>query len=242
MRTIKSEAGNSMIEMLIATALGGIILTGVFDLYSSSANGMLAQTDVIQLQTEAKSGMDYMNRELRLMRGYPTVSTQVLTNDTITFDRTEESGYSSGGNTTSTLWDTSKNWTANAYAPDASGPHYVTIIIGSGVGETHLIKSNTATALTLADTDTWALLPDTSSLYFIIRTKTFTLYPDNTLRYQVGIGPFSLLMVHNVTNLSFTQPDPMSVSISMTAQSQRIDPRTEQYQYYTLTDTVRKRN
>lgn len=241
MRTVKSDTGYSLTETMISTALTGIVMIGAFDLHISTSNSILAQTNAVQMQAEVKAAMDYMVREMRLMSGLPTLSTSLTADDTISFTRVEGSGYSSGGNTVSTLWDTSKSWTPGAFAPTSSGAYSVMVLLGSGVGETHPLKGNTASTLTLADTDTWTTIPDTSSLYLIVRTKTFTLNPDSTLRYQIESGPRNLL-ASNITALSFSQPDPMSVGITMTVRSETIDPRIGNYLYYTLTDTVRRRN
>ncbi len=230
-----------MAEVLISTALGGIVLAAAFDLYVSSSNSMLGQTNEIQMQAETKSAMDYMVRELRLMTGSPTISTTLDANDTIMFTRVEDSGYSSGGNTVSTLWDTSKSWKTNAFAPTSASTYSVMIAIGTGVGEVHPIKSNTASTLTLADTDIWSGIPDTSSLFMIIRTKTFTRDADNTLRYRIGNGAYNLL-ASNVTSLTFSQPDPMSVDVTLTSQTNSVDPRLGTYKTFTLNDTVRRRN
>lgn len=242
-RPFKSESGYSMTEVLISTVLSGIVLAGVFDLYVSSSNSILGQTNEVQLQAETKTAMDLMVREMRLMYGAPTISTTLATNDTITFTRVEDSGYSSGGNTASTLGDTSKSWPTDAYAPTASGAYSVYIYIGAGSGEVHPIKSNTATTLTLADTDVWATSPNTSSLYYIYRTKSFTQQSDNTLRYKIGSGSYNLL-ASNVTDLTFaTSPtDAAAVDITLTMRTSTVDPRLGHYKTFTLTDTARRRN
>lgn len=242
-RPFKSESGYSLTEVLLSTALGGIVLAGVFDLYVSSSNSILGQTNEVQMQAETKSAMDFMVRELRLMYGAPTISTTLTTNDTITFTRVEDSGYSTGGNTASTLWDTTKSWQTDAFAPTANGAHSVYIYVGQGSGEVHPIKSNTATTLTLADTDAWTTLPDTSSLYYIYRTKSFTQQSDNTLRYQIGSGSYKLL-ASNVTALTFaiTPTDAAGVDITLTSRTSTVDPRLRTYKTFTLTDTARRRN
>lgn len=229
-----------MTEVLISTALGGIILAGVFDLYISSSNSILGQTNTVRMQTEAKAAMNFMAKELQLMNGPPTIN---ASGDTITFVRVKDSGYSSGGNTVSTLWDASKIWTPNVYAPTGDGAYSVKIILGGGVGEIHPLKGNTATILTLADTDTWTTIPDATSLYFIYVNKTFTRLPGNTLHYQIENGPLRLLAT-NITDTEFKSnaSDPYATDITMTAQTQNIDPRTGQYGHYTLTQTVRRRN
>jgi prepilin-type N-terminal cleavage/methylation domain-containing protein len=240
---VKSQAGYSMIEVLISTVLGGIVLAGVFDLYVSSQNSILGQTNAVQMQTDVKTAMDYMAKELRLMYGSPTITTTTTANDTISFVRIEDSGYSSGGNNTTnpgTLNDSSKSWIVNAFA---SGAYSIQIINGKGVGEVHTILSNTASTLTLSGTgwSSLAVTPDTTSLYYIIRNKAFRQQADKTLRYQIGSGANNLL-ASNVTALTFSQPDPMSVTVALTAQTQTVDPRTGQYASYKLSDTVRKRN
>lgn len=242
-RPFKSESGYSMTEVLISTALGGIVLAGVFDLYVSSSNSMMGQTNEVQMQAETKSAMDFMVREMRLMYGAPTISTTLTANDTITFTRVEDAGYSSGGNTPSTLWDTSKSWKTNAFAPTANGAYSVYIYLGQGSGEVHPIKSNTATTLTLADTDVWATSPDTSSLYYIYRTKSFTHQSDNTLRYKIGSGSYNLL-ASNVTALTFaiSPTDAAGVDITFTTQTSTVDPRFGRYKTFTLIDTARRRN
>jgi len=232
-----------MLEVLISAALGTIVLAGVFDLYVSSSNSILGQTNVVQMQAETNSAKDFMVRELRLIFGSPTITTTTNANDTISFTRIEESGYSSGGNNLTnpgTLNDSNKSWKVNAFAPTTSGAYSVRIISGQGVGELHPILSNTASTLTLSDAG-WTSLPNTSSLYYITRDKAFRRQADNTLRYQIQSGSFNLLAA-NVTSLTFSQPDPTSVSVALTAQTQTIDPRTGKYASYTLSDTVRKMN
>jgi hypothetical protein len=68
------------------------------------------------------------------------------------------SGTSSGSNNATTLNDTSKSWTVNAYAGKC-----VVITFGVGVGQIKKIASNTATALTLADGWTFETTPTTST-------------------------------------------------------------------------------
>jgi Tfp pilus assembly protein PilW len=238
-----SEAGHSLTEVLISTALGGVILAGVFDLYTSSSNSILGQTNTVQMQTEAKAAMEFMAKELQLMNGPPTIGGN---GDSITFLRVKDSGYSSaapGSNTVSTLLDANKSWTPNVYAPTADAVYSIKIITGSGVGETYRLKGNTATTLTLADTDTWATIPDTTSLYFIYVNKTFVLSSGNTLRYQVENGPLRLLAA-NISELTFAanNTDSYALDITLVMQTGTKDPRTGQYSHYTLTQTVRRRN
>ncbi len=60
----------------------------------------------------------------------------------------------------STLTDSTKAWTVNEW-----DGYYVTIISGTGIGQTREVASNTATALTT--TAVWTTNPDTTSKYII---------------------------------------------------------------------------
>lgn len=234
-----------MLEVLIATALGTIVLAGTFDVYVSSTKSLMGQTNAVQMQADTKAALDYMVRELRMATtAYAplAITATLATNDTITFARGEESGYSSGGNTATTLGDTSKSWTVNKFAPTAQGSYTVWIKTGAGVGESHPIQSNTATTLALANG--WTTIPDTTSLYFIVRTKAFTLFADKTLRYSINGGAYNLL-ARNVTALSFSQANPCNattVCVTLTARSKDPDPLIGQYLTYTMTNTARPRN
>jgi hypothetical protein len=81
------------------------------------------------------------------------------------FSQTKDSGHSSGGNTASTLNDTTKNWAANAYAPSATPAYVVKITAGTGSGQMLNISGNSATQLMLSGS--WGTLPDATSLYAI---------------------------------------------------------------------------
>lgn len=252
MGTINSEDGYSMMEVLISAALGTIVLAGVFDVYVSSTKNLLNQSNAIQVQADTKAAMDYMVRELRMaVTAYTPLSiTPPLTGSTITFARGEDSGYASGpsGNS-NTLWDSSKSWVVNKFAQNSAGSYSIWIKTGPSSGTLRTIQSNTATTLTV--TPGWTVpYPDNNSLYFIVRTKSFTLLPDKTLQYNVNGGSYHLL-AQNVTGLSFSQDSAnppnkgcsvTNICVTLTAQSKNPDQNTKQYLTYTLTDTARARN
>jgi hypothetical protein len=76
------------------------------------------------------------------------------------------SGTSSGGNTSTTLNDTSKSWTTNQFAGQ-----YVYITGGTGAGQVAgYIVSNTATQLTVKSS--WTTTPDATSTYLIVNGYT----------------------------------------------------------------------
>lgn len=78
----------------------------------------------------------------------------------------EESGTSTGSNTTSTINDTGKSWVVNEYQGDTDYAYCVEITGGTGVGQRRLITANTATALTVAYV--WDVTPDATSTYAIV--------------------------------------------------------------------------
>jgi prepilin-type N-terminal cleavage/methylation domain-containing protein len=237
-----SEKGFTVVELLIALAIAGIVMGGLYSLAISSSRFYLAQNAAIGMQADARAALEFMARELRLARGTPTLSTTVTSNDTISFNHVEDSGYSSGLNTSTQLKDILKAWQASAFAPSATSAYTVTIIAGTGTGQARTITDNTATQLTVSSA--WGTTPDTSSLYVITSNHAFTRTSstDNVLRYRIGATGSNDPLAENITSLSFALPTPTSITISLTARTKSIDPTTNQYRYYSLTETVRKRN
>jgi len=182
----------------------------------------------------------------------PIISTTVTTNDTITFDRLVDSGYSSGGNTTTTLNDatissgSTVTYTGKAWSTSSpfDNSYTVKIISGTGAGQARSISSNTSQQLTVSPA--WAPTPDSSSCYVITRQTVFTRTSasDNSLRYAVGGGNKNQL-ANLITSHSFSSDpnNPDTIGIALTAQAANaIDPNTKQKRQYTLTETVLNRN
>lgn len=74
-----------------------------------------------------------------------------------------DSGTSTGGNTTTTLNDTAKTWTASQWIG-----YTVTITGGTGSGQTRTVSANTTNQLTVSAV--WATTPDATSTYTITAT------------------------------------------------------------------------
>jgi prepilin-type N-terminal cleavage/methylation domain-containing protein len=233
-RLLRSNRGFSVVEMLLSTVIGGIVLTSAFDLYVESSKTTQGQSEAVQMQLQVKSAMDLMVRQMQFMYGSPTISTTLTANDTISFMRIVDSGYSSGGNTDFTLADTRKTWQSNEYA----GQYSVRILSGKGMNAVHPISGNNGTTLTLSTT--WAQIPDTTSLYVIYRNEGFTLTAAHKLGYQRGSGAYPI--AEDITNLAFSLPDSTSVTIALTGRTSNPDPHTGLYNSYSMADTVRKRN
>jgi prepilin-type N-terminal cleavage/methylation domain-containing protein len=103
-----SDKGYTIVEMLIGIAIVGIVVAGLYDLVISSSRTYLAQNAIVEMQADGRAAMDFLARELRQAFDNPTISTTTTANDTISFNRVEETGYSSGGNGATSLNDARK--------------------------------------------------------------------------------------------------------------------------------------
>src|ERR1700752_4608924 len=97
---LNSEQGFTIIESLIAMAIVGLLLTGIYNLAISSSQLYVAQNAIVQMQDDGRAAMEFMARELRQLSGNPTISTTTTNNDTIRFNRVEDIGYASGWSAT----------------------------------------------------------------------------------------------------------------------------------------------
>jgi prepilin-type N-terminal cleavage/methylation domain-containing protein len=233
----KSEQGFTVNELLVAVAIFSVVLAEAYNAFLSSSRRLILQNELVEMQTDARAAMNFMVQELRLTFGTPIITTTVTTNDTITFDRLEDAGSSSGGNTTTTLHDTRKTWPASSFTTS----YTVRIISGPGAGQARSISANTSTQLTVSSA--WETPPDSSSFYVITRKKAFTRTStsDNVLRYTAG-GSVNQPLANLITSHTFSQPDVNTIGVTLTAQTRNGDPNTQQKRQYTLTETVLRRN
>jgi Tfp pilus assembly protein PilW len=252
--TIASEKGYSILEVLISAALGVIVLAGAFDVYISSTKSIMGQANIVQMQADTKAAMDIMVADLRMAyTGKDTIDKAIVDSDTITFYRTYESGYATGGTTTS-LTDSSKNWIPNPPNPQnppknfGDGTYFLWIKTGAGSGQAApaTITGNNNNTLTLASALAMApsSTPSPGSLYFIVRQKTFTTLADSSLYSLITGGTYHLL-AQNVTQLQFHQGspcNPTNVCITLSTRSKDIDQRTKDYRTYSLTSSATPRN
>jgi len=244
-KTLASENGYSILEVLISAILGVIVLAGAFDVYISSTKSLMGQGNIVQMQADTKAVMDSMVAELRMAyTGSTTLASAIVASNTITFYRTKDSGFATGG-TTTTLTDTSKAWTVNQFQSTATGTYFLWIKTGAGSPQLSpaTIQSNTSNTLTL--TPALGTAPNATSLYFIVRQKTFTWDAATmTVQYRLT-GGTNHLLAQNVTQLLFHQNSPCtttSICITMSARSKDKDPRTGQYRTYSLTSSATPRN
>src|SRR5438128_472029 len=198
----KSEQGFTVNELLVAVAIFSVVLAGAYNAFLSSSQRLVLQNELVEMQTDARAAMNFMVQELRLAFGTPSITTTMTTNDTITFDRLEDAGYSSGGNSTTALNDTRKTWSPSNFITS----YTVRIISGTGAGQARSISANTSTQLTVSSA--WDTPPDSSSFYVITRKKAFnrTSTSDNVLRYTAG-GSVNQPLAELITSHTFSQPD-----------------------------------
>lgn len=102
---------------------------------------------------------------------------------TLVQDEEDDSGTSTGSNTSTTLNDTDKTWVVNDYANK-----YAYISGGTGAGQVRLISSNTATELTVSTA--WNTTPDDTSTY-----EVWTNVPPYPWDYQYDLPSAFLRMV-----------------------------------------------
>ena len=69
----RKNAGFTLVEVLIALAISGILLGGVYTQFTSQQASYLAQDQVVEMQQNLRAGISYMTQELR-MAGYDPYS------------------------------------------------------------------------------------------------------------------------------------------------------------------------
>jgi len=66
LRKLKDRAGLSVLEMLVALFLSGIVTAAVFELYISQHKNWNIQDDVINIQQNARAAIDELTRQIRM--------------------------------------------------------------------------------------------------------------------------------------------------------------------------------
>ncbi len=144
------------------------------------------------------AGIDYTevtNRTYKdfVRHGVPIFDESDLTQVTLTWKNGNpngpdpvESGVSTGGNTATTLNDTTKNWTPGQWQ------NFSCIIKnGTGKGQSRAILTNTPTQLVLAGVYlgcTWTVVPDATSEYVIKEDRSGFVISEINLPQYVFIG------------------------------------------------------
>jgi type IV pilus assembly protein PilW len=72
--TIKSRYGFTLVELLIAIAVGGVVMAGICSAYYSQQESYITQDQVSAMQQNLRAGLWFMEREIR-MAGYDPTGT-----------------------------------------------------------------------------------------------------------------------------------------------------------------------
>ena len=93
-----SNSGFTIVELLVATAISGIVLTGIYSSYYSQQKSYVAQGQVSSMQQNLRAALYHMEREIRMAGCDPVGGTGagIKTNGTdsirVTMDITDNSG------------------------------------------------------------------------------------------------------------------------------------------------------
>ena len=207
---LTSDKGYTIVELLIAMAIVGIVLTGIYDLVISSSRilscaechrgnagrwpgghglhgsgaeaGIRQSNDITPLppQTTIRSASIVWR-----IRAIPQVEIALQHSTTP----------ENPGSLATLLLPATSTFT-------------VRIISGTGTGQVRTISNNSSTQLTLSQA--WGTIPDTTSVYVITSNKGFTRTSasDNVLRYRIGATGANNPLAENITSHSFSQPSP----------------------------------
>ncbi len=63
---LKSKAGMSILEVLVALFLAGIVTTAIFQIYITQHKNWMIQEDVTDVQQNARAAIDELNRNIRM--------------------------------------------------------------------------------------------------------------------------------------------------------------------------------
>ena len=66
LKKIKSNAGMSLIEMLIGLFLAGLVTASVFEVYINQHKNWMIQDDVTNIQQNGRAAIDELSSQLRM--------------------------------------------------------------------------------------------------------------------------------------------------------------------------------
>jgi prepilin-type N-terminal cleavage/methylation domain-containing protein len=75
----QSQAGMSLVEMMVAIAVGVIVLGGTVQLYWASTSAFLAQLNYVDLDNQSRLALDQMSQQIRQSGSLTTFSSTNLT-------------------------------------------------------------------------------------------------------------------------------------------------------------------
>jgi type IV pilus assembly protein PilW len=127
MKTINSCRGFTLVEVLIALAISGLLMTAVYVAFQSQQRSYLAQEQVAEVQQNIRAGVDFMVREIR-MAGYDPTG---IGNDGIEEATVGRFGFTSDSNADGDVEDTGESITygfCNTFDSEPDG-----VVDGGGV-------------------------------------------------------------------------------------------------------------
>jgi type IV pilus assembly protein PilW len=242
MRKIHFDKGFSLIELLITMGILAVILGALTSLFRSTQVSYSTQNELINVQENARSTLDFIVRPLRNAVASSVTISGTAPNQTLSFSVIEDFSRSTASttttpaNTSTTLNDSTKNWTGSQWQN-----YYVNINSGTGSGQQKQISSNSSTQLTLSSA--WTTIPDTTSDYKILSTHSFSR-SGNTLQYTKNGGTATVLST-NITGLTAASSGtaPLSrVDLTLSAQTANIRQDTGQTLSITVNSSVKLNN
>ena len=96
--TMKNQNGFTLTELLVALAISGVVMAGIYSAYYSQQKSYITQEQVAAMQQNLRVAMYYMEREIRMAGCDPTgnagAGIQAISNNTINFtlDITDDVG------------------------------------------------------------------------------------------------------------------------------------------------------
>ncbi len=219
MRRATETQGYSLIELLIALAIAGLIGGAILGVYRVSQDTYIRASSLEAAQTGARAGLDRMAGELRLIGSYwvgangagnaitaasPTSITFMANVDDSSVINGVEATASSFPSADSVVLSISGTDTADAFKVYANSAlnDYIYVANG-GTREVKQINSIGGNTLTLAS-NLSSIYP-TGSLVRDVKTITYTRNTgNNTLTRTQGGDTTPDPIIDNVTNLTFT--------------------------------------
>ena len=190
-----------MLELVVVLGLTPVLISIVYTFFSTVNRAYYSESSKIETNGDARSTIVFMSTELRNAIYIDPAQT---TSDQIRFWRCSKDGdrgFSTGGNSSTTLNDSNKAWTNNQFAAT-----FIAITAGTGEGQMRYVTGNTATQLTI--TPAWPTVPDDTSVYNLdVSISEFYLHTDDKVYYRLSDGDGELhheALLEDVTVLQFT--------------------------------------
>jgi type IV pilus assembly protein PilW len=101
----KSEKGFTLVEILVAVAISGIVMSGIYSAFYTQQRSYVVQEQVVAVQQNLRAAMYFMEREIRMAGCDPTRSAgaAIITADPATLNFTEDVGDGAGGDPNGTI-------------------------------------------------------------------------------------------------------------------------------------------